>query len=179
MRTILLLCYRQYRRLLLGGLILTPFFVQADAISLYVNGNIIASPCVVEGGSDINIDLGQELLTSAVNAIDYGDKESDWKNFTINLKDCPSSKESVIATFHGTPGSHPTLYANTGDAGNVEVELRTQDGESPMGNGMEHWATIKSDRSAAFTLKARAVSPARNATPGSIAAVVTMSFTYN
>ena len=161
----------------ISALLLMPFGALADAVTVYINGDIIASPCVVEGGSNINVDLGQEILTSAINSTDYGD--SGWKYFTVNLKDCPSSKESVIATFYGTPASHPTLYASTGDAENVEVELVTQDGHSPMGNGMEHWATIQSDRTASFTLQARAISLTRNATPGSIAAVVTMSFTYN
>ncbi len=158
-------------------LLLVSFGLKADNVTINVTGDIMASPCVVVGGNNVNVDLGQEILTSAINSKVYSD--SGWKNFTVKLKNCPSSKEFVIATFHGTPGSGVTTYASTGDAKNVEVLLQTGDTHAPMGNGMEHWVTIQSDRTASFPLEARAVSPNRNATPGSIAAVVTMSFTYN
>ncbi|EHG7612319.1 type 1 fimbrial protein [Citrobacter sedlakii] len=153
----------------------------SDPVEIEITGTIVASPCEVSTDSkEMTIDLGNgvDLQTSTLNAAGSG---SPWVNFNVSVENCPPGTSSVTATFHGTADSADpdSLYTSTGDATNVAVQLQGVDG-SPYGNGKTSTLDIASatEGKPTWALQARAYSKNGGATPGSIAAHVTMTFTY-
>lgn len=151
--------------------------VLADT-QLNIKGMIKASPCVVDsaGGNDISVPLGDNI--KAYNLSDAS-SSSDWVEFTIDLKDCPITASSAIATFSGTEATESaTLYENLGDATNVQIELQSQAGTN-LGNGQSMTQPVDSDNhTVTFPLQARVYSFAGGATPGSIIGTVLVNLTY-
>ncbi len=152
--------------------------VLADT-QLNIKGMIKASPCVVDnaaGGNEISVPLGDKI--KAYNLSDAS-SSSDWVEFTIDLKDCPISASSAIATFSGTEATESaTLYENLGDATNVQIELQSQAGTN-LGNGQSMTQPVDSDNhTVTFPLQARVYSFAGGATPGSIIGTVLVNLTY-
>jgi len=152
--------------------------VMADT-QLNIQGTIKASPCTVDGdvaGSGINVSLGDSLQASTfANA----NSHSDWSTFTLKLKDCPATTTSATAKFSGTQATEAvTLYKNTGDASNVQIELQAQDGTN-LGNNQTLTQSVNhTDNTVLFPLQARAYSYAGGATAGRIIGTVLVAFTY-
>lgn len=156
---------------------LTSFAFAGDPITLNITGNILASPCEVDGTGTVPVNLGENLQSA-----DFQDAEtsSAWVPFSVSLKNCPAGTSSVTATFGGTADtSDPnTLYVNTGTATNVAVQLEGKNSE-PYGNGKTSTLDISSGVDPKWDLQARAYSSAGGVTPGTINASVTRGLTYN
>ena len=97
-----------------------------NAVDININGLVLASPCVVNGGnSAVNVNIGDNIQADSLSA---AGSTSSWKDFTLQLTNCPLSTSSFSVAFSGTPdGDIATNYANTGSATNLSLELTTQD----------------------------------------------------
>ena len=160
------------------GLILASYGAFAgDTVTLNITGNVVASPCTVNGGAgNIDVGLGDIQATTLATAA----SSSTEKAFDIKLTDCPAGTSSVVATFSGTSDSvaGTDYYKNTGTAGNVAVALIQASTGNLKGNGTTITQTVQSDRTVTMSMKAKAYSSAGGATPGTIKSVVTATFTY-
>ncbi len=150
----------------------------ADA-TLNITGTIKASPCTVDAvGGNINVDLGTNIQAASLTA----GLGSEWKQFVLHLKDCPTATTSVVAAFTGTPATESgatDTYLNTGDAGNVQIELQDRTDNSRKGNGSNMTAAVvAATHDATFPLQARAYSVNGGVTPGSVIGTVQVAFTY-
>ncbi|SUW63738.1 long polar fimbrial protein LpfA [Buttiauxella agrestis] len=151
---------------------------QAADVTINISGKIVASPCVVDGSSDINVDLGQTLQAADLST---AGSTSSWVPFTISMKNCPTSTTNVIATFGGTGDAADLtrLYTNTGTASNVAVELQSNDASNtPLGNTKSMTIPRTGSNTAVFPLQSRVWSKG-NASTGTVASVVSVAFTYN
>ncbi|MCB3570831.1 fimbrial protein, partial [Klebsiella michiganensis] len=82
----------------------------AADVTLYINGDIVASSCTVENNGIYNIDLGQNIPSRRLSA---ANSYSEWKEFYVTLSHCPVGTSSVTAHFTGpVDGADPDLYAN-------------------------------------------------------------------
>lgn len=166
------------------GLMLLPLTALADKTSIEITGRVVEQPCVVDGGANITVDLGQNILS---NTISDAGGDGSWTYFSVKAKNCPSSKSEAIAEYSGTGGYDS--YSNTGTAEGVDVQLQISkpgvydvhkgDG-APLGPGHWYYADINTDRTALFTMRARPIRKSSNqeVTPGTINAVVMMTFIY-
>ena len=148
-----------------------------DTVTLNITGNVVASPCVVNGGAgNIDVDLGNIQATTLAAA----SSSSAEVPFDIKLTACPTGTSSVVATFSGTSDSvaGTNYYKNTGTAGNVAVALIQASTSNLKGNGTTITQTVQTDRTVTMSMKAKAYSSAGGATPGTIKSVVTATFTY-
>lgn len=145
---------------------------------LNITGTIKASPCTVDGdgGSGINVNLGDNIQAATLATSASG---SDWVPFTLKLKDCPATTQSVVASFSGLVADESaTLYKNNGDATRVQIELQDADGNN-RGSGTSMTQTVNgTSHEALFPLQARAYSSAGGATPGTILGTVMVAFTW-
>ncbi|WP_409516328.1 fimbrial protein [Atlantibacter sp.] len=149
----------------------------ADTVNLNITGNVVASPCVVNGGvGNIDVDLGNIQATTLAAA---GSSSTEIP-FDIKLTACPTGTSSVTATFAGTsdPVAGVNYYKSTGTAGNVAVALIQASNSSLKGNGSTITQAVQADRTVTMSMKAKAYSSAGSATPGTIKSVVTATFTY-
>ncbi|HHA2009518.1 TPA: fimbrial protein [Enterobacter mori] len=160
------------------GLMMTSYGAFAgDTVTLNITGNVVASPCVVNGGaSNIDVDLGSIQAATLAAA----GSSSPEVPFDIKFTDCPTGTTSVLATFSGTSDSvaGTNYYKNTGTAGNVAVALIQTSTGNFKGNGTSITQTVQTDRTVTMSLKAKAYSSAGGATPGTIKSVVTATITY-
>ena len=148
-----------------------------DTVTLNITGNVVASPCVVNGGaSNIDVDLGSIQATTLAPV----GSSSPEVPFDIKFTACPAGTTSVMATFSGTSDAvaGTNYYKNTGTAGNVAVALIQTSTGNFKGNGTSITQTVQGDRTATMSLKAKAWSSAGSATPGTIKSVVTATITY-
>lgn len=150
-------------------------FVLADT-QLNIRGVVQASPCAVTGGSDSEIDV--ELGNIQAVTLAAPSSFSAWVPFDLKLEDCPISTTLVTATFNGAPAREDaTLYANSGDATNVQIELASLTDSTRLGNGQQLTQAVANTTST-YKLKARAYSSAGGATSGTIVGSVLVTFTY-
>ncbi|CNI11569.1 putative mannose-resistant/Proteus-like fimbrial protein [Yersinia aldovae] len=148
-----------------------------QAADLSVTGHVVASPCNVDSGSvSKDIDFGQLRSTDLKTA----GSTSDWQAFQIKLTNCPLSTNKATATFSGTPATeNNTLYANTGTAENVAVQMaQDSDKAKVLGNGSSMTVDIDARHNAVYDLTGRLLSVAGNTGPGTFSSVVQMNFTY-
>ena len=92
--------HKKYIHLALAGLYLgtTISVAGAEPVNINITGKVIASPCVVASGSNINVNLGDIPAADIAAA----GTTSTPVNFTINLTSCPVGTTSVVVTFTGT-----------------------------------------------------------------------------
>lgn len=151
---------------------------QAVDTTINISGKVVASPCQVDGNTSINVDLGQ-----SIEAVDLAPASSStpWVPFTISMKNCPVSTTNVVATFSGTPDAAGSLnlYKSTGVATNVAVELQSSDAaHKPLGDAQTLSIPRSAGNTAVFPLQSRVWSKG-NATTGTVASVVSVTFSYN
>ncbi|HDS9458504.1 TPA: type 1 fimbrial protein [Enterobacter asburiae] len=152
--------------------------LSADSVSVGVTGNIVASPCIFNGGNtQLDINLGN---TEATNMATPG-SSSDPVPFTLSFTQCPVGTRSVTVSFTGTPDpvAGADYYMNSGSATNVAVAMREADTGTLKGTGSSITQTIAADRTATMAMQAAVESVSGGATPGSISAVVVMTMQYN
>lgn len=163
------------------GLILLLFCGQAfaaDSVNLGVTGNIVASPCIFNGGStSMDINLGN---IQATNMATPG-SSSDPVPFNLLFTQCPAGTRSVTVSFTGSPDplAGADYYMNSGSATNVAVAMREAGTGTLKGTGSSITQTIAADRTATMAMQASVKSVSGGATPGSISAVVVMTMQYN
>ena len=148
----------------------------ADTVNINVTGNIVALPCIVNGGaSSLNVDLGNIQAT----ALAAPDSSSTAVPFTLTVTNCPTGTSTVRADIGGS-ASHdaPNLYENSGTAGNVYVVLYNGVTGDSLGPGSTVLLPVQSDRTASMALKAGAYSLYGNTTPGTINSVIIVTMSY-
>lgn len=146
-----------------------------DQATLNFFGNVKVAPCVIAGGPTLNVNLGKHLQQRFLSA---PGSASEWVNFALNLRDCPNSTVEVVATYSGIPSENGDMYANTGTAQNVAIELQRSDGQN-LGNGKTYPMTINAETAEAiFSMRARVFSAKGNASAGTITGTVSIAFTY-
>lgn len=138
--------------------------------------SIVAAPCDVvvnDGGDTIAVHLGDIPVAKLISPGDV----SDWKTFSIMLKNCPETTAQYHAKFSGTPATDPTVYYNAGSATHVQVELQSQAGDI-----LDNGSTLNGDiinSAAQLDLRARAVTRDGGATGGGIQSSIQLTFTYS
>ncbi|WP_310607253.1 fimbrial protein, partial [Buttiauxella brennerae] len=155
----------------------------AEDAKINISGTITDPPCTFDagGGTNLSINLGNDIQAQRLATKGQG---SDWVPFTIKFVDCPRNKSKVEIKFSGTPDDYNPayLYASTGTAKNVAVELRENSGgsyDAGFGNGQSvSQVPIDADHSVNYNLKAR-VTATGAATAGSVASVVLITLIYN
>lgn len=139
---------------------------------------IIAAPCDVLTPEPV--DLGT-LYTTDFLKDGYGG--ADWKNFAIDVVNCPDQTEIVDIIFTGAPspdGAADKFYANKGDAGNVDIELQSAVGKNLGNNQRESWPVNKATKAAKIALRARAhqMKAGEPVSAGSIDSAITATFEW-
>lgn len=150
----------------------------ADNVNLGVTGNIVASPCVFNGGNaQQDINLGN---IQATNMVTPG-SSSDPVAFNLQFTQCPAGTRSVTVSFTGNPDpvAGVEYYMNNGSATNVAVAMREAGTGMLKGTGASMTQNIAADRTASMPMLASVISRSGGATPGSISAVVVMTMQYN
>lgn len=150
----------------------------ADSVNLGVTGNIVASPCIFNGGSENkDINLGN---IQATNMATPG-SSSDPVAFNLLFTQCPAGTRSVTVTFTGNPDpvAGADYYRNSGSASNVAIAMRETATGTLKGTGSSITQNIAADRTATMAMQAAVKSVTGGATPGSINAVVVMTMQYN
>ncbi|EEE2001758.1 TPA: type 1 fimbrial protein [Salmonella enterica] len=155
----------------------TLFSGTCAAVRIDINGTVIASPCVVNGGQDsLSVPLGDNIQADSLST---AGSTTDWANFTLALTACPASTSSFSVAFSGTPDDSDSVkYANTGTATNLNLELTTQDGATVLSNGTSiDNVAIPASHAYDLLLRTRAVSKG-SVMPGTILGQVQATFTY-
>lgn len=151
----------------------------ADTVNINVTGTIVASPCVINGGSaNLNVDLGSAIQASALSS---AGSTSSPVSFTLPITACPVGTSSVLVSFSGTPDpvAGTSYYASTGTATNVAVGLYQASNGNLLGNGSSVTQTVQSDRTASLALQAKAYSASGSVMPGTINSVIVATMQYN
>lgn len=147
-----------------------------DTVYLKFTGNIRAATCNLSTGNNMDVDLANIPLDKFYS----GTKASDWKPFTIELKDCSSFINSVKLTFAGTADSADiaSLYKNSGTATNIAIQLQSGDGATPLGNAKMLTVPTNGQPLVSIPLRTRAFSSLGNGTAGTLSANITATITY-
>lgn len=152
--------------------------IAADTVNVSVTGNIVASPCVFNGGNDnLDVNLGN---IQASNMATPG-SSSEPVPFYLMFTRCPVGTRSVTVTFSGNPDpiAGADYYMNSGSATNVAVAMREAGAGRLKGTGSSLTQNIATDRTATMAMQASVHAVNGGATPGSIGAVVVMTMQYN
>ena len=149
---------------------------EINTANVHFTGNVYDTACNVAPDSvDKVIPLGFMYNVDLQKPNDA----SDWKNFSINLIDCPSSTSTVNVSFVGTPDQDNTdFYMNTGDADNVSVELESSSGDILKNGYTKSIAINPSTHAASVDMRTRAVTIKGSAEVGFITTVIQLNFTY-
>lgn len=152
--------------------------IAADSVNVSVTGNIVASPCVFNGGNtSLDVNLGN---IQASNMATPG-STSDPVPFSLLFTQCPAGTRSVTVTFTGNPDpiAGVDYYMNSGSATNVAIAMSEAATGTLKGTGTRITQIIQADRTATMAMQASVKSITGGATPGSISAVVVMTMQYN
>lgn len=150
----------------------------ADVVNIGVTGNIVASPCIFNGGnSSLGINLGN---IQASNMVTPG-STSDPVSFSLLFSNCPLGNRRVTVTFNGNPDpvAGADYYMNSGSATNIAVAMSDVETDTLKGTGSSVAQNIAADRTATIAMNAWVKSVSGGATPGSINAAVIMTMQYN
>ncbi|MEG4683543.1 type 1 fimbrial protein [Enterobacter cloacae] len=152
--------------------------IAADSVNVNVTGNIVASPCIFNGGNNtLDINLGS---IQASNMATPG-STSDPVPFSLPFTRCPAGTRSVTVSFNGNPDpiAGADYYMNSGSATNVAIAMSEAATGALKGTGTSITQTIAADRTVTMAMQAVVKSVTGGATPGSISAVVVMTMQYN
>lgn len=152
--------------------------LSADGVNVSVTGNIVASPCLFNGGSSaVNIDLGD---IQAANMVTPGSTSAPVP-FSLSFTQCPAGTRSVTATFTGSPdpAAGNDYYINSGTARSVAIAMIDATSGQLKGTGSSISQSVSADRTATMPMKAMVASTTGGATAGTISAVVMLTLQYN
>ena len=150
----------------------------ADSVNLGVTGNIVASPCIFNGGgTSMDINLWDIKATKKATP----GASSDSGPFKLLFTQGPAGTRSGNGSFTRSPGplAGADYYMNSGSATNGAVAMREAGTGTLKGTGSSITQTIAADRTATMAMQASVKSVSGGATPGSISAVVVMTMQYN
>ncbi|MGK0599232.1 fimbrial protein [Yokenella regensburgei] len=167
----------------INGLPLAMFFISGslfagDPLTLNVKGKIVAAPCQISSDSVEKTVLLTEAQGVRASAMYTPGSATDWVAFDFNIERCPAGTVQATMLFSGAADSAgpDDLYQNSGNAGNIAIQLQTIAGQ-PLGNGKSLTGVIIND-GYRYHLRARAYSQEGRVTPGTVNAVVTVTFTW-
>lgn len=149
-----------------------------DPVTLNIKGKIVAAPCQVSSDSIVKtISLTDPQGIRASSLYTPG-SATEWVTFDFNIERCPPGTITATMQLSGNADSAgpDDLYQNTGSAGNIAIQLQTAEG-LPLGKDKTLSGTIVNNQYR-YRLRARAYSPQGGATPGTINAAVTVTFTW-
>ena len=147
--------------------------LQAADVTITVNGKVVAKPCTVST-ANATVDLGDIYTFSLASA----GSSSAWHSVALVLSNCPVGTSRVVASFSGTADS-TGYYQNQGTAGNIQLELQDDDGNTLNTGATKSVQVDDTTQSARFPLQVRAVSVNGGATSGTIKATVNVIYTYS
>lgn len=150
----------------------------ADTVNVNITGNIVASPCVFNGGNKaLNVNLG------SIQAINMATPMSSSESvpFKLAFTQCPISTQSVTVIFAGVADTTAggDYYLNHGTATQIAIALTDSRTHRLKGVGSSITQTVDKDRSVSIAMQARAYSSAGHVRPGTINAVVVLTIQYN
>lgn len=147
--------------------------LQAADVTITVNGKVVAKPCTVST-ANATVNLGDIYTSSLASA----GSSSAWQSVALVLSNCPVGTSHVVASFSGTADS-TGYYQNQGTAGNIQLELQDDDGNTLNTGATKSVQVDETTQSARFPLQVRAVSVNGGATSGTIKATVNVIYTYS
>lgn len=162
----------------LAATVISSNIFAADSVNVSVTGNIIAAPCIFNGGNaSLNINLGN---IQASNMATPG-SSSDPVPFNLLFTQCPTGTRSVTVSFTGTPDpdAGADYYMNSGSATHVAIAMSEAATGALKGTGSSLTQPVSADRTATIAMLASVRSFTGGATPGSISAIVVMTMQYN
>lgn len=161
--------------ILICGLMLNASPVFADSSRVDFNGTVTAIPCVVDGVSSIDVDLG-DIQAATLDKFYV----SPNKGFQIKLKNCPAITSATATITGAFDPAQPNFYLNTGSATRTFIQLANADDNQYISSVRPSVTkSVDPDHTVAFNLIARAYSPtAAPSIPGTIRAVLQVDFTY-
>lgn len=148
-----------------------------QATDLKISGNVVASACTVDSGS-----VSQEIDFEQLRSTDLKQAGSStaWKPFSVKLNSCPATTNVATVNFSGTAAADDaTLFANSGTAKNIDVQLaRDAERSVILSNGSSMAVTVDAQHNAVYYLAARLYTVTGDTVPGTFTSQVLMSFTY-
>ncbi|HCF8067746.1 TPA: type 1 fimbrial protein [Klebsiella michiganensis] len=146
--------------------------LQAADLTITVNGKVVAKPCTVST-TNASVELGELSTFSLISA----GSASSWQSTALDLSNCPVGTSRVTASFSGTADA-TGYYKNQGTAGNIQLELQDEGGNT-LNTGAKKMVQVDaSTQSTRFPLKVRALTVNGGATQGTIQAVINVTYTY-
>lgn len=153
------------------------YSVTSQAVTIDITGQVIASPCVVNGNNEsLAVNLGNNIQADSLSA---SGSATTWTDVTLKLTNCPASTTSFSVAFAGTADTDADYYKNTGTATNLKLELTDSNSNSAYKNGakLENVAIPSTSHAYDLVMRARAVSKG-SVMPGTIIGQVQATFTY-
>ncbi|EPJ9230008.1 MULTISPECIES: fimbrial protein [Klebsiella] len=149
-----------------------------DVVSLNIKGKIVAAPCQISSDSvarTISLTDSQGIRASSLYT---PGSATEWVPFDFDIERCPAGTTTATMQFSGNADNAgpDDLYQNSGSADNIAIQLQTAEGQ-PLGKDKTVSGTIVNNQYR-YRLRARAFSPRGGVTPGTINAVVTVTFTW-
>ncbi|WP_081826945.1 fimbrial protein [Siccibacter colletis] len=162
-----------------GSLISLPGYASDSSMSL--TATVLASPCTFDSDvSKLTVDLGDYYADELYEPR----KTIAYTTFPLALKDCPQGTTSVVATFNGVNDASNDwipMFKNTGTAQNVGIALKGSQAPwvgGALKNGDKLTQLVKADHTVSWPMEVQIGTYTGNATPGTVHASVTVSFTY-
>lgn len=147
------------------------------ATELNIKGIVVASPCTVDSAS-VSQDVDFQQLRST--DLKQAGTATEWQPFSVKLTRCPASTSKSTVIFSGTPSTNDaTLFANSGTAQNIDVQLVQYDDKSlVLSNGSSMTVEVDASHNAVYHLAGRLYTVTGSTIPGTFNSEVLMSFTY-
>ncbi|HHA1936456.1 TPA: fimbrial protein [Enterobacter ludwigii] len=146
----------------------------APSTVLNFHVRLITKPCVVDGETVMNVDLGKISKADLSSA--------PWTDFSVLLKDCPTEATSVGLAFSGETDGTANEYikntSTTGRADNTAIEVKDSDDDTRITSGSEITRTLDSNHATKFNMKARIVPLAGKTTGGTVTGRVEFTIVY-
>lgn len=154
---------------------ISPIALASSDSALAITGNVLASPCIIAPDTvKGDVDLGEVFSSRLHNAGD----SADWAAFSLNLTDCPATTTKVVVHFTGTPDpDYPVFFTNTGSSEHVAIEVADATGVRVSNNSVRD-LSVNSQHQAKMDLKGRVTSPQGEATSGTVAGIMEVSFDF-
>lgn len=151
-----------------------------------LNGSYVTSvalPSVPISGRDPSCDFGtfSDVHLGSVPGSQFvaPGSTTEWKQFALRALDCFDTT-TVAMTFTGTANPvDSSLFASTGTASGVAIELQTQAGAPAIPNSPTPVTFAASDGPSTFGMRARIKQTDSRVQSGDVSAAITVNITYN
>ncbi|MBI3311773.1 MAG: type 1 fimbrial protein [Serratia liquefaciens] len=157
----------------LSSLFISPL-TRADALTVNISGNVIASPCTLKTSNPLSVVLPD---IEATKLSKKGDA-SPFVSFDMELEGCPASTTKVTASYGGTvsPLSSDS-FTNTGTATQVVLYLQDSASKTITPNTSREAPVDSLTHTAKFSQKVQIYAMGA-AMPGTVSGNIIVSFTY-